>query len=62
MVDFVPQDPEFESRVRASFASLTRMKTVGARLLRVSPILESCRECAFRSAMAASFLFRAGQR
>jgi uncharacterized protein (TIGR00369 family) len=37
MVEFVPRDPEFESRVRASFASLTLMKTVGARLLRVSP-------------------------
>jgi len=37
MVPFAPRDPEFEAGVRDSFASLTFMKTVGARLLRVSP-------------------------
>jgi uncharacterized protein (TIGR00369 family) len=37
MTDFVAQDPEFEARVRASFASLTLMRTIGARMLRVSP-------------------------
>ena len=37
MAPFVPQDPGFETGVRDSFASLTLMRTVGARLLRVSP-------------------------
>jgi len=37
MASYVPQDPEFEARVRGSFASQTLMRTVGARLLRVSP-------------------------
>jgi uncharacterized protein (TIGR00369 family) len=34
---YAPRDPEFEARVRRSFANLTLMRTVGARLLRVSP-------------------------
>lgn len=37
MASYVPQDPEFEARVRGSFARQTLMRTVGARLLRVSP-------------------------
>jgi len=37
MAPFAPQDPEFDAGVRNSFASLTLMKTIGARLLRVSP-------------------------
>ena len=32
-----PQDPEFESRVRASFARQRVMGTIGARLARVAP-------------------------
>jgi uncharacterized protein (TIGR00369 family) len=35
--DFAPQDPEFETRVRASFARQRVMETIGARLLRVAP-------------------------
>ncbi|MDT5296590.1 MAG: hypothetical protein QOJ76_3470 [Acidobacteriota bacterium] len=35
--DFVPQDPEYETRVRASFARQRVMETIGARLLRVAP-------------------------
>jgi uncharacterized protein (TIGR00369 family) len=34
---FVPQDPAFESRVRASFDRQTFMATIGARLVRVEP-------------------------
>jgi uncharacterized protein (TIGR00369 family) len=34
---FVPQDPAFESRVRASFDRQTFMSTIGARLARVAP-------------------------
>jgi uncharacterized protein (TIGR00369 family) len=37
MAGFGPQDPEFESGVRASFAKLTLMRTIGARILRVAP-------------------------
>lgn len=37
MVPFPAQDPDFEARVRDSFARLTLMKTIGARLLRVAP-------------------------
>jgi uncharacterized protein (TIGR00369 family) len=37
MAPYAPQDPEFEARVRGSFANLTLMRTVGARLLRVAP-------------------------
>ena len=37
MAPFTPQEPTFEAGVRDSFASLALMKTVGARLLRVSP-------------------------
>jgi uncharacterized protein (TIGR00369 family) len=36
-VPHVPKDPEFESRVRASFARQNFMSTLGARLLRVDP-------------------------
>jgi uncharacterized protein (TIGR00369 family) len=32
-----PQDPDFESRVRDSFASQAAMATIGARLVRVAP-------------------------
>jgi uncharacterized protein (TIGR00369 family) len=35
--DLVPQDPEYETRVRASFARQRVMETIGARLLRVAP-------------------------
>jgi uncharacterized protein (TIGR00369 family) len=34
---FEPQDPEYESRVRSSFARQTFMTTIGARLSRVVP-------------------------
>src|SRR5262245_24347833 len=34
---FGVQDPEFEASVRRSFESLTLMRTVGARLVRVVP-------------------------
>ncbi len=37
MNDFTPRDPEFEGRVRASFAKHGLMKTFGADLTRVSP-------------------------
>ena len=37
MHDFAPLDSDFETRVRASFARLTLMQTIGARLLRVIP-------------------------
>ncbi len=37
MVSFEPQDPNFEAAVRASFASLTLMSTIGARLRSVTP-------------------------
>ena len=37
MPTFKPQDPGFESRVRASFARQQVMKTIGARLLTVEP-------------------------
>jgi uncharacterized protein (TIGR00369 family) len=36
-MSFVAQDPEFESRVRASFARQAFMSTLGARLARVAP-------------------------
>jgi uncharacterized protein (TIGR00369 family) len=36
-VPFTPQDPDFEPRVRASFASQPAMATIGARLTRVAP-------------------------
>jgi len=36
MQTFEPQDPNFEARVRASFARQKVMKTIGARLARVS--------------------------
>ncbi len=35
--EFVPQDPEFESRVRASFARQGAMRLFGAELLEVAP-------------------------
>ena len=34
---FVPQDPDFESRVRESYAKQAVMAAIGARLLRVAP-------------------------
>ena len=34
---FVPEDPAYESRVRASFDRQTFMATIGARLARVAP-------------------------
>src|SRR5215212_6679863 len=37
MSDFTPRDPEFERRVRGSFARQRAMGTFGARLLRVAP-------------------------
>jgi uncharacterized protein (TIGR00369 family) len=37
MARFEAQDPDFEAAVRRSFGSLTFMRTVGARLLRVAP-------------------------
>lgn len=37
MPDFEPSDPNFEARVRASFARLTLMKTIGASLRMVAP-------------------------
>ena len=36
-IPHVPKDPEFESRVRASFSRQSFMSTLGARLLRVEP-------------------------
>jgi len=37
MASFDIRDPDFEARVRESFESLTLMRTMGARLLRVAP-------------------------
>ncbi|HEX8151411.1 MAG TPA: PaaI family thioesterase [Pyrinomonadaceae bacterium] len=37
MADYVPRDPDFERRVRESFARQRAMETFGARLLRVAP-------------------------
>jgi uncharacterized protein (TIGR00369 family) len=37
MTNFVPKDPDYEQRVRASFARQRAMETFGARLLRVAP-------------------------
>jgi uncharacterized protein (TIGR00369 family) len=37
MASFDIRDPDFEARVRESFASLTLMRTMGARLLSVAP-------------------------
>lgn len=37
MTGFVPQDPDFEARVRASFARQRFMTTLGARLARLEP-------------------------
>ena len=37
MPNFEPQDPGFETRVRASFARQRVMQTIGARLIRVIP-------------------------
>jgi uncharacterized protein (TIGR00369 family) len=36
-IPHVPKDPEFESRVRASFDRQNFMSTLGARLVRVEP-------------------------
>jgi len=35
--DFQPADPEFEARVRASFARQTAMATIGASIVRATP-------------------------
>lgn len=35
--DFVPQDPDFEARVRESFARQRVMQTLGVRLVHVAP-------------------------
>ena len=37
MAAFQPRDPDFEARVRGSFARHTLMNTIGARLVKVSP-------------------------
>ena len=37
MTAFVPQDTDYETRVRASFARQRVMETIGARLLKVEP-------------------------
>lgn len=37
MADFEPRDPDYERRVRESFARQRAMETFGARLLRVAP-------------------------
>ena len=37
MTTFTPQDPDFEARVRASFARQRVMETIGAELVRVAP-------------------------
>ena len=37
MIDFVPQDTDFEARVRESFARQGAMETFGARLTKVAP-------------------------
>jgi uncharacterized protein (TIGR00369 family) len=37
MIDFDPQDTDFEARVRESFARQRAMETVGARLTKVAP-------------------------
>ncbi len=37
MTAFVPQDPDFDARVRASFARQRFMATLGARLTRLEP-------------------------
>jgi uncharacterized protein (TIGR00369 family) len=37
LVPLVPQDPDFEARVRRSFAKQRVMETIGARLVRVAP-------------------------
>ena len=37
MKEFEPRDPDFERRVRESFARQRAMETFGARLLRVAP-------------------------
>lgn len=47
MVAFTPPDPQFEARVRASFARQRVMETIGARLVRVEPGVAEI-ELAFR--------------
>ena len=37
MTTFEPQNPDFAACVRASFARLTLMQTIGASLVRVAP-------------------------
>lgn len=36
-MSFTPRDPDFEQRVRASYAKQAAMETIGARLTRVAP-------------------------
>jgi acyl-coenzyme A thioesterase PaaI-like protein len=51
---FEPQDPDYESRIRASFARQTFMTTIGARLSRVAPPGEVDIELAVRDPRAAT--------
>lgn len=37
MAKFNPQDPQFESRVRSSFARQTLMRTIGAEMTKIAP-------------------------
>lgn len=37
MSALIPKDPEFEARIRTSFAKQGLMKTIGAQLTRISP-------------------------
>ena len=37
MAKFNPQDPQFEARVRASFARQTLMRTIGAEMTKIAP-------------------------
>jgi len=37
MSKFNPQDPQFEARVRASFARQTLMRTIGAEMTKIAP-------------------------
>ncbi len=37
MPTFEPQDPNFEARIRESFARQTAMETIGANLIKISP-------------------------
>ncbi|NGX16771.1 PaaI family thioesterase [Wenzhouxiangella sp. XN24] len=50
MTQFVPRDPDFDARVRTSFARQRLMQTLGVRLLRVAP-----GECDMEMPFAAAF-------